>query len=315
MARTVLALYDNSAEARSAVQDLIKSGFDQQDIILLTRDTTQGQIMGQADQAAEGAGIGAGIGAVVGGLGGFLISLGALPVPGFDVVMANGPVIAALAGTGIGAGAGAITGALVGMGAPKEEGQIDTGGVRQEGTLVVVRTSKEMASQAVHIMEHHHPANLEQRAGEWQARGWIPFQVKDEICKKGQAIPRASVTAQENPVVPAIGKKRHVIRKVEVDVERTSEEMGTFSEYEEAFRRYFQRTYGDGDYTYDAYLPAYQYGYDLARSDRFGDQDWVKIEPEVREMWEQRNPGTWEDYKGAIYDAWYEVRGARERTK
>ncbi len=43
--------------------------------------------------------------------------------------------------------------------------------------------------------------------------------------------------------------------------------MRDFGAYDEAFRRHFQRTYGEGDYTYDAYLPAYQYGYDLATSD------------------------------------------------
>ncbi|NLG51600.1 MAG: hypothetical protein GX552_15965 [Chloroflexi bacterium] len=91
--------------------------------------------------------------------------------------------------------------------------------------------------------------------------------------------------------------------------------MRDFDAYEEAFRRHFQRTYGEGDYTYDAYLPAYEYGYDVATSGDYEGREWGEIEPEIREDWERRHPNTWEDYRGAIYDAWYEVRGARERAR
>jgi len=65
----------------------------------------------------------------------------------------------------------------------------------------------------------------------------------------------------------------------------------------------------DTNYTYDQYLPAYRYGYDLAVNERFRDYtDWNSVETDARRYWEERNPGTWERFKNAVQHAWQEVK-------
>jgi len=180
MARTVVALYDDGSDAQRAVQDLVDSGFDRESISVLARHIEEGEATPSGNQAAEGAGIGAAIGLVFGGVGGLLVGLGALAIPGIGPIVAAGPLIAALTGAGIGAGTGAIIGALVNLGIAEEEANIYAEGVRRGGTLVAVQTSGQMATQAANIMDHHHPADMEQRVTEWRAGGWTGFEAKSQ---------------------------------------------------------------------------------------------------------------------------------------
>lgn len=75
------------------------------------------------DRASEVA-IGAGTGAALGGLGGFLVGLGALAIPGIGPVLAAGPIAAALAGVGLGAAAGGVIGALTELGIPEDDAHV-----------------------------------------------------------------------------------------------------------------------------------------------------------------------------------------------
>ena len=180
MAKTVVALYDDPSDAQRAVQDLVDSGFDRESISILARHVEEGKATPSGNQAAEGAGIGAAIGLVFGGVGGLLVGLGALAIPGIGPIVAAGPLIAALTGAGIGAGAGAIIGALVKLGIAEEEAHMYAEGVRRGGTLVVVQTSDEMATQAANIMDHHNPADMERRVAEWRAGGWTGFEAQGQ---------------------------------------------------------------------------------------------------------------------------------------
>jgi len=57
---------------------------------------------------------------LLGGLGGWLVGIGALAIPGIGPFIAAGAFATALGGAAIGAGLGAIAGALAGMGVPEE---------------------------------------------------------------------------------------------------------------------------------------------------------------------------------------------------
>ena len=49
-------------------------------------------------------------------------------------------------------------------------------------------------------------------------------------------------------------------------------------------------------------------GYTLANDPRY-QGSWAKVEPEARSHWEERNPGTWEQFKDAVHHAWMKIRG------
>lgn len=90
------------------------------------------------NEAREGAGAGAVTGTVLGGVGGLLVGLGSLVVPGAGPFLADGTIATTLAGAGIGAAAGGIIGALTGLGIPEEEAKSYGDRISQGDYLVMV---------------------------------------------------------------------------------------------------------------------------------------------------------------------------------
>jgi hypothetical protein len=179
MAKTVIGLFDRMDEARPVVQALIDGGFRRDDVSLVSRHEGE-YVAERGDERSSGAAIGAGAGAALGGLGGLLIGLGALAIPGIGPVLAAGPLVTALAGAGLGAAAGGIIGALTDLGVPEEEAHYYAEGVRRGGVLVAVEADDQQADRAAEIMEHAGAIDVEEHATHWRQSGWTRFDPEAE---------------------------------------------------------------------------------------------------------------------------------------
>lgn len=173
MAKIVVGMFDKLQDAHDAVEDLVRNGFKRDQISLVAGDK-EGKLKDYAadkggKDISQGAAGGAGIGAVIGGLGGLLVGLGLLTIPGVGPVLAAGPLVSALAGAGIGAATGGLVGALVDAGIPDERAKMYDEGVRRGATLVTVNSEDHMADQAADILNRHNPMDVDRRVQEWQA--------------------------------------------------------------------------------------------------------------------------------------------------
>ncbi len=218
MAKTVVALYDNVDDAQTTVRELIDHGVSRDRISLVANNpdrpgqamkTQPGQETPPVEQPAPREGepsnvdadakAGAGIGAVLGGIGGLLVGLGALAIPGIGPVLAAGPLAAALggvAGAGTGAIAGAAAGGLVGalseMGVNEEHAGYYAEGIRRGGTLVAIQTDDEDVAQARRLMNEHHPVDINERGTQWRQSGWSGFQPGPQPEGKIESKPEAT---------------------------------------------------------------------------------------------------------------------------
>jgi uncharacterized protein (TIGR02271 family) len=174
MAKTVIGLFDRMDEARQVVQALIDHGFESDDISLVSRQEGE-YVTERGDERTSGVAVGAGAGAALGGIGGLLVGLGALAIPGIGPVIAAGPLVTALAGAGLGATAGGIIGALTDLGVPEEEAHYYAEGVRRGGVLVAVDTDDQRADRAAEIMERAGAIDVDERATHWRQSGWSRF--------------------------------------------------------------------------------------------------------------------------------------------
>jgi hypothetical protein len=182
MTRTILALYDDLAAAQGAVTELVNAGFSRENISIVARDATGEYPRYMALHPAEGMDDhvgpveGSAFGAAVGALMGALVALGALVVPGIGPVIAAGPLAAGLAGAATGAIAGGATGGIVGgllnLGVSSDEAGYYAEGVRRGATLVSATVADEWANRVQAIMDRHNPVDIQQRAAQWQERGW-----------------------------------------------------------------------------------------------------------------------------------------------
>ena len=441
MTKTVVGLFDTAAEAQSVVQELINSGFQRNDISLVANDAkgeyaNYREVGGTGSSAVEGAGAGAVGGGVLGGVLGLLVGVGALAIPGIGPVLAAGPLAAlgaagasTLVGAGIGAAAGGIVGALVGAGIPEADAGFYAEGVRRGGTLVLVKSSDDMAQRAYDAMRRYGAVDVDERSGSWRESGWNSFDPNAEpytgatdiddkwersskVGTTGGAVAGAATGAAigsaGGPVGMAVGGVAGAVAGAGVgaagDVAGESFEEGDFSttgrsrdfdattttsrkdyntgtgatdiddkwersskvgttggavagaatgaaigaaggpvgmavggvagavagagvgaagdvagesfedaygKYDNDFRTHYQTSASNTGYTYDQYAPVYRYGYGLANDPMYRDRDWSMIETDARSRWEERNPGTWEQFKDSVRYAWDKARGAR----
>ena len=176
--KTIVGLYDDITTARRVVEELANAGFERGNISLVANNSvtgatgTTGATGGDGEAMAEGAAGGALVGGALGGLGGLLLGLGALAIPGIGPVIAAGPIVAGLTGAGIGAAVGGLAGALVNWGVPEEEAEFYTEGVRRGGTLVAVKSDENMVNEALRIMNHYGPVDVRERSSMWRSEGW-----------------------------------------------------------------------------------------------------------------------------------------------
>jgi hypothetical protein len=150
------AIFRTRAAAESAVDQLIASGFTNQDVSVLMSDQRGSKDFAaeKNTKAPEGTATGVGVGGALGGTIGLLAGIGALAIPGVGPLIAAGPIMGALAGLGVGGAVGGLVGALVGMGIPEYEAKRYEGRVKDGGVLVSVHCdSSEEVSRAKDLLK------------------------------------------------------------------------------------------------------------------------------------------------------------------
>jgi len=142
MKKAVFCIAPTETQAHAIVNELRLAGFTGTDISVLFPDTksTRDFAHEKHTKAPEAATAGAATGGLLGGLGGWLVGIGALAIPGLGPFIAAGPLMAALSGAAVGAAAGGLTGALIGMGIPEFEAKRYEGKVKSGNILISVHT-------------------------------------------------------------------------------------------------------------------------------------------------------------------------------
>src|SRR5919199_3758103 len=155
---TVVGVFHDRDSARDAIEALKDAGFSADAIGLLSQDREESRELaeetGTRSHAGEGAATGLVAGGLLGGIGGWLVGVGALAIPGVGPFIAAGALGAALTGAAVGAGVGAIAGALIGLGIPEEEAGYYEDEVRGGRTLVTVRTDGRYEEARELLREH-----------------------------------------------------------------------------------------------------------------------------------------------------------------
>lgn len=138
--KAVFGIYQTTAQAERAVDDLVRAGFPSADISVLLQDYrgTRDFAHQKDTKAPEGTTTGVTAGGIIGGTIGVLAGIGAIAIPGVGPFIAAGPIMAALAGVGAGGVVGGIIGALIGMGIPEYEAKRYEGRLKNGGVLLSV---------------------------------------------------------------------------------------------------------------------------------------------------------------------------------
>ncbi len=324
MDRTVVALFDDVSTAQRALEELLRSGFDRNDISVVRTDAEGGYASGTTtgDVAdASGAATGAGVGAALGGIAGLVIGLGVLAIPGIGPIVAAGPLATTLAGAGIGAAAGGIIGALTDVGIPESDAGYYAEGVRRGGTLLTVRAGDNQVSRATEILNRFSPVDVNQRAGEWRSSGWSGFDPNAKPYKPettsgtytGSGMSSGSTYSGTGTMGSGSTYAGSGSTSAGMGTTGSSYGGGRFEDFDTDFRSDWQTRYGSAGYGYERYQPAYRYGWESRN--RYQGRNWNDVESDLRSDWQRNHPNdAWEDFKDSIKTGWERFKGGVSDT-
>lgn len=154
MSKIVIGSFNNKDQAENAIRDLKERNFNTDNISVVVKDKGEGARIAEntgvdyMEGATSGAATGAVTGGALGALGGLLVGIGAIAIPGGFLI--GGPIAAALGLTGAaattvsgaatGAAAGGLIGALLGLGVAKEDAELYQETVNTGGLLLLAQT-------------------------------------------------------------------------------------------------------------------------------------------------------------------------------
>jgi hypothetical protein len=161
--RRIVGVFEHRRDAEAALTELRAAGFSMDEVSIIGKDagsnvSAPGTDL-QGNKASDGAKAGAATGAALGGLGGLLVGLGALAIPGVGPVLLGGAAATALAtavtGAGIGAATGGITGGLVGLGIPENKARVYNTRLNRGDYIVMVDATDDEVRRAESILKRH----------------------------------------------------------------------------------------------------------------------------------------------------------------
>ncbi|HEY7188338.1 MAG TPA: hypothetical protein VH436_17400 [Vicinamibacterales bacterium] len=81
--------------------------------------------------------------------------------------------------------------------------------------------------------------------------------------------------------------------------------------YQNDFRGFYDKQLAKSGVSYDSLTPAFRFGHGLATKEPFRSSPWPAVEKDAQRIWEEKNPGTWDQSKPVVKYAWEAVRNTR----
>ncbi len=170
--RRVVGVFRTRVAAERAIDDLKAADVDMERVSVVAKDADQvaGVETGidkeeSGNHADDGAATGALTGGTIGGIGGLLVGLGILAIPGVGPILLAGAeataIATTLAGGAIGAAAGGLLGALVGLGIPEDRARVYNDRVVAGHYLVMVNSNGVDVERAEAILRRHNAEEVE----------------------------------------------------------------------------------------------------------------------------------------------------------
>jgi uncharacterized membrane protein len=163
--KRAVGVFTSRRDAEYALNELKNSGFLMDKVNVVNKNADRNDEIAGVDvkdragnKADEGAVTGAVTGGALGGIGGLLVGLGALAIPGIGPVMLAGAtataIATALSGGAIGAAAGSLVGALIGLGIPEERAKVYNERLSRGDYLVFVDGTEDEIRRAEAILSN-----------------------------------------------------------------------------------------------------------------------------------------------------------------
>ncbi|WP_448603125.1 YsnF/AvaK domain-containing protein [Thermoleptolyngbya sp.] len=188
---------------------------------------------------------------------------------------------------------------------------VERGRMRIYSVVTEREVSQDVALRDETLRVSRRPVNrqVEIRPDLFQERSFEMVEM-DEIALVGKTARVVEEVVLGKEVAEKIETIKETLRRQDVEIEEVPA-VRSFADYDADFRAFYNEKLSGKGVQYDELRPALNYGYSLATREPFRSSPWSAVEPDARRIWEEKNPGTWDQSKAVIHYAWEKVRSAR----
>lgn len=274
MITTTANLFDSVSQVVRAIEILRGCGFSRDEISLVTQKCEAHEISGDAKKPKNAVDKQRMILPL--DLDTFVVESPSRFLKGIGSVVMAGPLAFMLTRATDETQCNGLLDALIDLELSDEEAHSYAEGVRRGGTLLTVSSACYLAERAEDVMLLNGAVDIRKRTLRWRQHGWDAFSPSAQLC-----------TAEE------MADERRW--------QATEEKPGRqWNPYDRDFRSHFYQTYSEGSLPYEAYAPAYRYGYQLASDELYDKKDWCEIETHAQQTWERQGESRWATVVDAI---------------
>jgi uncharacterized protein (TIGR02271 family) len=176
--------------------------------------------------------------------------------------------------------------------------EVQGGGVRIFKNVYEVPVEEDVTLRDERVTVERVPVDKPANAADMSAfkEGTMEFRERTEepvISKKARVVEEVRVGKE---VTERTEKVRETAKRTDVKVERTGGD--------DAYRTHWRQTYGSQGGRYEDWAPAYEYGSTAASSELYRGRPFDEIEPQLRTEWEGKYPqSAWERFKESVKHA------------
>jgi uncharacterized protein (TIGR02271 family) len=190
--------------------------------------------------------------------------------------------------------------------------EVSRGGVR-----VYSRVVETPVNESVGLREEH--VNVERRPVNEPISGADATAFKEQSIEMRETAEEAVVEKSARVVEEVMINKEvtqreqqihDTVRHTEVEVEQlgAGSARSSMASDDDYYRNHFSSTYGSTGGSYDDYAPAYSYGSEMARNQKYSGRQWNDVENDLSSDWSTRagnkTGSTWERMKEAVKSGW-----------
>ncbi len=132
----------------------------------------------------------------------------------------------------------------------------------------------------------------------------------DEIAQVKKTARVVEEVSLGKDIVDKVETIKETLRRQDVQVEEIPAAR-PFEAYKDEFKNFYAKHLSDKGVTFESLAPTFRFGHGLASREPFRSSPWTAVESDARRIWEEKNPGTWDQSKAVVKYAWESVRNAR----
>lgn len=132
----------------------------------------------------------------------------------------------------------------------------------------------------------------------------------DEIAQVSKTARVVEEVSLGKEVAEKIETIKETLRRQDVEIEEVAAAR-PLQEYDNDFRSFVKDKLANKGVTFETLKPAFSFGHSLASREPFRSSPWTAVETDAKRIWEEKNPGTWDQNRAVVHYAWEKVRSSR----